>query len=167
MSVLCPILRPVLRPVFRGLEPDCEHYPVVIQPGGEPLLLQCGTDRSSGDVGFPITYEIELGTAVGTVEVHWNVISNADKFIVTYDGVEVVNTGYVGPAGQQPDLDERLAYHGLPSEPLVTSSGAGHTDFVKYTATPTTALITVYAPGPPGSSLWNFNVNCPDGIIPV
>lgn len=177
MPVLCPPLRPVLRPVLRALDDICDRYPLIVNPPGtddgedapgpitEPTQ-PCGVNRDSGDIGFPLTYRIELGEAVGTVEVHWNVVGTPDKFLVHYNGELMFDTGYVGPAGQQADLDERLAFHGLPSEPLVVTAGSGHTDFVKLTASPSVAYVTVYAPGPPGSTRWNFTVNCPDGIIP-
>lgn len=162
MSVLCPVLRPILRPVLRGWDDICDWYPVVVTP---PVgTVPCGALQANGASAWPATFDITLGTGVGTVTLTFQAYTAPDKFIVVYDGDEVINTGYRGTSSQAA-LNARLAYNGAPPEPIA-GPGAGTATFVKTTPNPATARVYVWGPGAPGTTIWNFTLGCPDGIIP-
>lgn len=118
----------------------------------------CGIpDSYTGGETFPTVREIVLGSGLGTVTLNFDAQTVPDKFIVVFDGVEVINTGYRGSTSQQSALDAALASRGLPPE-LITSPGNGSANFVKSTAT-TIAYVYVYAPI--GGTVWNFTMLCP------
>jgi hypothetical protein len=100
---------------------------------------------------------VTLGSGTGTVTLNYDAVTVPDKFIVVFDGVEVINTGYRGNAGQQSNLDAALATYGAPPETIM-GTGAGSDNFVKGTAT-TTATVYVYAPM--AGTVWDFTLDCP------
>lgn len=121
-------------------------------------IFACGefTPYTGGEA-FPTEILITLGAATGTVELDFDAQTIPDKFIVEFDGVEVINTGYRGSASEQASLDDNLALRGLPPE-TITEPGFGTASFSKGTAT-TTALVKVYGPLP-GTS-WSLTLKCP------
>ena len=122
--------------------------------GAEP----CGSATSyQGGQSFPTEYQVNLGTATGDVILDFNANQIPDKFIVVFDGVEVINTGYRGSTSYQGQLDAALSGRGLPSE-TIQGTGAGSTYFTKTTST-TTATIKVFAPL--DQTAWTVTLNCP------
>lgn len=124
----------------------------------EETTIACGVESSySGGESFPTEISVILGSDLGTVTLNFNAIGVPDKFIVMFDGVEVINTGYRGDAGQQATLDAALAARGLPPE-TIAGGATGTASFVKSTAT-VTATVLVYAPI--SGTAWDFNLSCP------
>lgn len=121
-------------------------------------VVNCDVPTSySGGEAFPDVQVIELGTTTGVVTLTFNAISVPDKFIVEFDGSEVINTGYRGVSSQQGPLNTALAERGLPAE-TIQGIGQGTATFNKTTST-TTATLKVFAPLP-GTS-WVCTVSCP------
>ena len=120
--------------------------------------IPCGAGSEySGGEAFPQTDVVSLGTATGIVTLNYDARSIPDKFIVEFDGVEVINTGYRGNTSQQTDLNAALASRGLPPE-TIQGTGFGSVTFNKTTAT-TTATVKVFAPQ--GSTRWDYTLSCP------
>lgn len=123
-----------------------------------PPTIPCGSSTSfSGGASFPTSKVINLGTATGTVTLNFDASAAPDKFIVIYDGVEVINTGYRGVSSAQSSLNAALAARGLPPETIV-SYGPGSMSFNKTTTT-ATATVNVYAPL--SGTAWNYTLSCP------
>ena len=118
----------------------------------------CGSETSyQGGQSFPTEYQVNLGTDTGDVILDFNANTIPDKFIVVFDGVEVINTGYRGAASEQSDLDAELISRGLPTE-TIQGTGQGTASFNKTTST-TTATIKVFAPL--DQTAWTVTLNCP------
>lgn len=118
----------------------------------------CGTfdcddsqNNGSGGMGF-YNYTINLGSSVGTVRLSYYAYSVPDKFVVNYNGTDVIDTGFRGDSGYNSQLNA-LGY------PNVSGSGNGYFDFVKSTASPTTASVQVIAPL--DGTAWDFTLGCP------
>lgn len=118
----------------------------------------CGnTITYPGGSGFPSSLIVDLGPSTGTITLNCNSGTKASKFIVTFDGVPVINTGYIGSTSQQGALDTALTGMSLPTE-TITSPSTRILSFTKSTST-TTALVQVYDPLE-GLS-WSFSLGCP------
>lgn len=141
---------------WTGLVKSGYSVSYVDTPSSPPIACGVATSYSGGE-SFPTTQVITLGSSTGTVTLTFDGLSVPDKFIVMFDGVEVINTGYRGSTSEQANLDAALAARGLPSE-TITSPGNGSASFVKSTTT-TTATVYVYAPI--SGTAWNFNLGCP------
>jgi len=115
-----------------------------------------GTEYDGGEA-YPQTDVVDLGSATGIVTLNFEAQSIPDKFIVEFDGVEVINTGYRGNSSQQTDLNTALASRGLPAE-TIQGTGFGSATFQKTTAT-TTATVKVFAPLP--KTGWSYTLSCP------
>lgn len=112
--------------------------------------VPCGTSiLYSGGASFPATRTITLGTNTGLVTLNYNAFNVPDRFVVVYNGVDVIDTGYVGAGGSYP-----------PPVNTVVGPGLGSATFTKSTANPTTAIVLVFAPF--ASTLWNFRLSCPN-----
>ncbi len=126
--------------------------------------IPCGSPTQyNGGVGFPSTLFLNLGTATGTVLFNFFAGSIPDKFIVTFDGAEVINTGYVGdPSTYQTLLNTALIAKGLPTETIIDSDGHGFgngtAQFSKTTVTQT-VRVDIYSPLP--DTGWFFTLQCP------
>lgn len=132
---------------------------VVVSVSPTSNAIPCGSSTSySGGQTYPTMQVVTLGSGVGgTVTLNFNAYTVPDKFIVMFDGVEVINTGYRGSTSEQSNLDAALATYGAPPE-TITSPGSGSATFVKGTAT-TTATVYVYAPM--SGTAWDFLLSCP------
>ena len=126
--------------------------------GSTAPVANCNTQLSySGGEAFPSEYNITLGSTTGVVTLTFDAQDIPDKFIVEYDGSEVINTGYRGSTIYQGDLNSALALKGLPAE-TITAPGNGTATFTKSTAT-TTATLKVYSPL--SSTVWTATLSCP------
>lgn len=120
--------------------------------------IPCGAGSLyKGGEAFPQTDIVDLGTATGLVTLNFDARGIPDKFIVEFDGVEVINTGYRGNDSQQTDLNRELAFRGLPPE-TIQGVGQGTATFQKTTAT-TTATVKVFAPQ--SGTYWEYTLECP------
>jgi hypothetical protein len=114
--------------------------------------ISCSTAATSGGIGnSEIT--VDLGSATGLVTLSFDAYTVPDIFIVDYNGVEVINTGYRGTSG---------TYDGVP----VTVAGppSGTASFTKTTASP--SLCTVRVEAPFTGTQWYFNLGCPAAGAP-
>lgn len=131
---------------------------VVVEASDSTGGAVCGVPVPySGGQTYPTIQVITLGTGLGTVTLNFDAVSVPDKFIVMFDGVEVINTGYRGNTAHQAALDAALAVYGAPPE-TITSPGSGTANFSKGTAT-TTATVYVYAPM--AGTAWTVTLDCP------
>ena len=127
-------------------------------PAPSTPAISCGVQSNySGGQSYPQTDIITLGSNTGTVTLSFGAISIPDKFIVEFDGVEVINTGYRGASYNQIPLDNSLIALGEPTE-LIVGPGSGTATFQKTTAT-TTATVKVYAPM--SGTGWSYILSCP------
>lgn len=137
---------------------DVPKSHVVVEVSDSSSGIACGTPTSyGGGQTYPTIQEVTLGSGTGTVTLDYNAISVPDKFIVMFDGVEVINTGYRGDSGQQSNLDAALATYGAPPE-TIAGTGSGTMNFAKGTAT---TVATVYVYAPISGTSWNFTLSCP------
>lgn len=126
--------------------------------GSVAPVTTCNTQLSySGGETFPSEYNITLGSTTGVVTLTFDAQDIPDKFIIEYDGAEVINTGYRGLTIYQGDLNSALAAKGLSPE-SITSPGNGTATFTKSTTT-TTATLKVFSPLP--STVWTATLSCP------
>lgn len=108
----------------------------------------------SGGQSYPTTVVVELGSGTGTVSFDYDAAAIPDKFVVFFNGVEVINTGYRGSTQLQDDLDAVLD----PDE-IIQGNGVGSDSFTK-NSTISTCMVYVYAPL--SNTGWSFTVGCPE-----
>jgi hypothetical protein len=121
--------------------------------------LPCG-DEITGGYAYPATYAIDLGATLGQVTLNIDTTSSPDKFIVEFDGAEVINTGYRGDTDFQSILYDALAAEGDSGESII-GPATGTFVFDKTTATEV-AVVRVYAPI--DETEWSFTLSCPDPV---
>ena len=143
--------------------------------------VPCGVTSSySGNLGYPITQSVNLGSDTGVVSYSFNAYSVPDRFIVRWNGGVVIDTGYRGSSdydfgganrsGFNADLNGKVDpitlttypnFTSYPDDgyPRVTSPGSGVASFNKTLANPALALVEVYAPM--SGTAWEFTMGCP------
>lgn len=122
------------------------------------LITPCTSAvQYEGGLSYPTTTYVTIGNNTGVVTLDYNAFGIPDKFIVLFDDVEVINTGYRGNPEEQVSLDNALAGLGEPSE-TIQGLGSGSASFNKTTSS-TIAIIRVYAPL--SSTSWIFTLSCP------
>lgn len=122
--------------------------------------ILCSTLQNSGGQGFE-SYEVNLGIGTGTVALSYDAFSIPDRFTVTWGGVTVIDTGFVGD-GDAVDPDTGLTYNQLlisMGYPPVSGPGAGVASFIKDTTSPELATVSVFGPLP--GTNWRFTLGCP------
>ncbi len=125
-----------------------------IEPTATPQSIASCNDTvniRNGSSGT-YTYEVEFGNDTGPIKLNYNAVSVPDRFTVVWDGIEVINTGFVG----SPTYDSQLNALGYPG---VSGPGRGVAAFTKSSSTPTSAFITILAPLP--GTAWDFSFSCP------
>ncbi len=129
-----------------------------------PLIACVGTiaGKNHGSVGgFPYSQVVTIGSITGSVMFKYNARNVPDKFVVIYEGNEVINSGYRGATSYQSQLNEALLNRGLPKETIM-GPGAGSATFLK---TGSTATATVQVWSPIVGTGWNWTASCPGQII--
>ena len=143
--------------------------------------VACGVASSySGAEGYPITQSVTLGSTTGTVDYSFDAYSVPDRFIVRWNSNVVIDTGYRGTSDYDFGGGNRASFNAdlngqvdpitlvtypdainYPDDgyPRVTSPGGGITSFNKTLASPSSALVEVYAPMP--GTAWTFTMGCP------
>lgn len=118
--------------------------------------ITCSSLVMAGGLGNS-EFIVDLGTATGTVDLDFDAYTVPDIFIVEYDGVEVINSGYRGVDG---------TYDG-PNGPeyiTVDGPGLGTLSFTKSNATPESCIVKVIAPFL--GTAWELTVSCPGAAAP-
>lgn len=122
-----------------------------------PRPVKCGDTASySGNPKFPRTTTIRLGAGTGDITFDYNANSIPAKFVVTYGGKVVIDTGYRGDSSKQAALDAELTARGVPTE-AIQGSGSGSATFTKGSSD--TATVDVY--GPLVGTTWSCSCSCP------
>jgi hypothetical protein len=117
-----------------------------------PRRLPCSAAGEYGGDGGG-EYTVDLGSATGTVSLAFDAYSVPDRFIVEWNGSEVINSGLRGVNG---------TYDG--NVVVVDGAGAGTLTFNKTTASPSTAIVRVVSPY--SGTSWSFTLGCPGGGSP-
>ena len=126
--------------------------------GSAAPVAPCNTQVAfSGGESFPSEYNLTLGSTTGVVTLTFDAQNLPEKFIIEFDGAEVLNTGYRGSTAFQGNLNSALALKGLPPE-TITAPGNGTASFTKSTTT-ATATLKVFGPLP--NTLWTATLSCP------
>jgi hypothetical protein len=99
--------------------------------------IACSSGMYNGTQGN-YYYEVDLGTATGVVTFTYDAYTIQDRFIVTYGGSTVIDTGLV--------------------------SGSGSATFTKSSSSDRIATVKVIAPNE--GTIWNCNLGCPGGGSP-
>ena len=98
-----------------------------------------------------------MGSSTGVVTLHFDGGVEPDRFVLEYDGLNQIDTGYRGDSNQQGALNQALADLNQASA-TIAGPGPGTASFTKTTAT-TEAKLSIYAPIT--SSVWTLTVDCP------
>jgi hypothetical protein len=94
----------------------------------------CGVDlQYKGGASYPTAITVQLGSGTGTVKLKYNAYNAPDKFVLMYDGVAVIDTGYRGSKSYQTKLNNALAAKGAPPE-TIQGAGLGEASFNKTSA---------------------------------
>ena len=145
----------ICEPILVNVDKQWNNYTVTKATPNNP----CGTalNVSGGGIGTT-AYTIALGPTYGLVTLSYCSFFLEDRFVVTYDGVDVIDTGCT----QTPQSSLGLAGvgPGFRCNPPTTLS------FMKSSLTET-ATVTVYA-GCDGedNTVWDFLLDCPDASAP-
>jgi len=140
---------------------NIEYYVLVSNSCGSDYriisIAQCGINvEYQGGQVYPTTMTIQINPTLSQ-SIYIEPASVPDKFIVLIGGVEVVNTGYIGNASYQPQLDAALTALGDPTEVITPMMGGTNFAF----ANPTFASfiqLKVYAPLE--NTSWNIVAGC-------
>lgn len=152
----------------------------------EPVACSIPQEFSSQEATYPTEIAIDLGTDVGEVVLNYDPIIVPDRFVVWWDGNVVIDTGYVSTSTGMYNYGDTFRSsltsallgkvdpvtgstypfanpaHDVDNYPIVTQvtgGGAQNESFDKTDATPTVALIRVYAPIE--GTAWALTMDCP------
>lgn len=150
--------------VYRGEDSSIKvsvGYIVVANVPLVPCIGNIAAENKGTIGGFPYTQTISIGSITGSVMFRYNAQNVPDKYIILYNGVEVINTGYRGAFSYQKQLNTVLAGKGLPAE-TIQGVGAGTASFLK-TSSVSTATVQVWSPIV--GTGWNWTASCPGQLI--
>ena len=124
--------------------------------------IDCGETfngrSTNASTSFPRTQTVDLGNNTGSVNLELQTSLTPVKTIVEWNGVEVINTGYIGGTSYQSELNTILNDKGLPLETIKSTRSTGSV-FEKSLATPNEALVKFYAPITDAD--WEYQLRCP------
>lgn len=157
-----------------------------IIPTPTPTILpqeDCGISTTyNNPYGYPTTVEYDLGTATGEVTINFSGNVMPDRFIGTWDGNMVFDTGFWGSnsynfGGFSRDTFRWSLYNkvdpilgttypdfiNFPNDgyPSVNGNNSGSVSFLKTSETPTTLTIEVYGSRSIQNVTWTLTVLCP------
>lgn len=121
-----------------------------ITPTPTPILARaCGSTIRNSGLGI-FTYTMDVRNGMGDSKFRYNTFNIPDRFIVTLDGVDIIDTNFVGDMSYNADLAALgfgpVVAPGFGVIPFVKSTGA---DFL---------YVTVFAPLP--DTVWEFSIDC-------
>ena len=154
-----------------------------------PIEDSCGTPQNfPGGQSYPTTLNISLGASTGTVGCLLDPLGIPDRFIVTWDGGIVIDTGYISSsptayslgggarAAFINSLTGKIAPEGGGTYPL-PPGGSGNNiiqadgypqvfartapSLINFTKNNSTSTATVDAYGPISGTGWSVRVDCP------
>lgn len=119
-----------------------------------------GCDEAFSPTGATgnFSYVLDFGTGTGNAGINYNAYGVPDRFVLEWNG-QTYDSGFVGSNS----YDQQLVNAGVNVSDINTASpsnGAGQLTFVKTSANPRTATITVLAPL--GGTGWQVTGICPD-----
>lgn len=124
--------------------------------------IDCGETfngrSTNASTSFPRTQTVDLGNNTGSVNLELQTSLTPVKTIVEWNGVEVINTGYIGGTSYQSELNTILSNKGLPLETIKSTRNTGSV-FEKSLATPNEALVKFYSPITDAD--WEYQLRCP------
>ena len=115
-------------------------------------LINSNAWAGSGGRGI-FTITVDVGTGTGNTDLNFNAINIPDKWVVTWNGNTVIDTGFRGSSSFNSQLNA-LGY------PNVSGPASGTMSFNKTSALPSTVTIVVTAPLE--GTAWNATLECPD-----
>ena len=121
-------------------------------------IVGCDEAFSPTGASGNFTYVLDFGTGIGNAGINYNAYSVPDRFLLEWNG-QVFDSGFVGSN----TYDQQLVNAGVNVSDINTanpSNGSGSLNFVKTSANPRTATITVLAPL--GGTGWQVTGICPD-----
>lgn len=119
------------------------------------VSTDCG-ETISGEMAFPEIHHINLGSSTGVITLTIDTVDVPDKFIVEWNGMEVINTGYRGDSAYQSALYAALIASGADPE-IIAGASTGVFTFNKTTAD---AIATVKVYAPIEETIWSFTLSC-------
>jgi len=148
-------------------EPNPEPDPVKVQPPeeptipGDPVMAEpCGSGEvvHSGGKSYPEPHVIEfdLGPETGEVTLEVDPIVDPDRFVVEFDGEEVIDTGFLS---KNPAVGASRMGEAEGEEIIDWEESGGIFRFNKKSRN-AIAKIKVYAPGE--KTRWTVKMSCPD-----
>jgi hypothetical protein len=146
-------------------------------PSPNIQIIGCGTNfglTASSNVSAPATrtYQINLGTAIGNVQVGFNYQISPDTMTLIWNNQTILNSPCQSPFDSYVENDPQCLgipnFEGSPTFNNIDSYKLW--TFYKSAATPTFAYVTVRTPSPftgfdgvlYNKSVWGANVSCPD-----
>lgn len=144
--------------------------------------ISCGSASDySGGQNYPSFETINLGNDIGPVPLQFNALSVPDRYIVTWDGSVVIDTGYRGSNVYDfggvnrsifntslTGLIDPITSNAYPDfttypedgYPRIVGVGSGVEIFIKSSASPSIATVDVY--GPTSGTAWSYILYCPN-----
>jgi hypothetical protein len=175
----------ICTPKLITIDKDFYNYTIT---RNEPLN-PCGTGFAVDGEDAPsppgyFSYDISLGEIYGLVTLTFDSRNVPDRYIVMFDGVPAIDTGYTGNADYDfggSDRSTFIACLNGESDPVtntpypnftqwpddgyprITSPGSGSATFMKAS---TTSIATLMVVAPCGDTVWDAELSCPDPNAP-
>jgi hypothetical protein len=151
-------------------------------------VIDCGVSSEFSGVDFyPTTEFVILGNVIGTVVLSYNTENIPDRFIVQWNGNDVIDTGYRGPNSYDFGGAVRTFFNSTlegkvdpitfvtypnftnyPDDgyPRVLAPGIGTASFYKNSTNSASATVKIYSPTDsrvydPGDRVWLYTLACP------
>lgn len=145
---------------------DFQYYVRVTNECGEDYrtidIFRCGENINfMGGNNYPTAITVAINPYLNQ-SINIDPASVPDKFVIEIDGVEVLNTGYIGNTSYQALLDAALIALGDPTETITSAAGAQDFAFLNSTGAQYMQL-KIY--GPLDNTSWNVVTECADPPI--
>jgi hypothetical protein len=140
---------------------DIQYYVKVTNDCGEDYrvidIFRCGENINfMGGQDYPTTITVAINPYLNQ-SINIDPASVPDKFVLEINGVEVLNTGYIGSTSYQALLDAALIAEGDPTETITATTGTQTYPFLN-SAGASYMQLKVY--GPLENTSWNVVIEC-------
>ena len=112
----------------------------------------CSQAVTSGGEGIQVDF-VNLGLTTGIVVLDYEAYNVPDRFVVEYNNVIVIDTGYRGTSSYNTDLFALTGQN-------ILGEGVGSAQFNKNLSSQSVAKVTVY--GPLAGTSWFYTLSCPN-----